>query len=52
MVLNSDVGINAAYTILIGRTLSLNGASKLVLKDRYDGPLPLPTALLSVRLEE
>jgi hypothetical protein len=52
MVLNSDVGINAAYTILIGKTLSLNGASKLVLKDRYDGPLPLPTALLSVRLEE
>jgi type II secretory pathway pseudopilin PulG len=51
-VLNSDVGLNASYTIFIGDTLQLNGASKLSIRDDYDGPLPLPSALLSVRLEE
>jgi hypothetical protein len=51
-VLNSDVSLTASYTIFIGRTMTMNSRSKLTLKDRYDGAIPLPTSLLSVRLDE
>jgi hypothetical protein len=50
-VLNSDVGASASYTMLIGRSLSMSNSARLTINDAYDGPIPLPTNLLSVRLE-